>query len=298
VLKASPFIVCEFISGGRAVVRPAATGLGTAFFRLYLLEALVETPARPAALLAAIAAEHLPLASGGFSRALQALLDGGYLVPAPEGAVALTPLGAAERMAERERWRRVIPTAARLVGEEEATPRPAPAVAEAAAIRYRTAEVAESYLDRVLVTALRERLAQARDGGRAFVLVLGVADVDAPSEATRRAMVHRVIRATLGGASTVFGGDSTAFRYGDAGVALVSPILGDAARCALLTALLRARMDELLGAMTASVRAFKGARWSVRCGGATWTPDIATSASLLRIAQDALEKDSALRPAA
>jgi hypothetical protein len=283
--------------GGRAVVRPAATGLGTAFFRLYLLEALVPSPSRPAALLAAIAGEQLPLASGGFSRALQGLLDGGYLVPAPEGAVALTPLGAAERIAERERWRRIIPTAARLVGDPDPAPRPA-ALAEAPAVRYRTAEVAESYLDRVLVSALRERLAQARDGGRAFTLVLGVADVDAPAEATRRAMVHRAIRATLGGATTIFGGDTSAFRYGHEGVALVSPILGDAARCASLTALLRARLDELLGAMTATVRAFRGARWHVRAGGATWSPEIATSAALLRLAQDALEHDEERRLAA
>src|SRR5439155_1100637 len=106
------------------VVRPAATGLATAFYRLYLLDALAPEPARPTTLLAKIAAEQLPLASGGFSRALQALLDGGYLAPAAEGAVALTPLGAAERMAERERWRKVLPTAARLLSEE-ITPRPA-----------------------------------------------------------------------------------------------------------------------------------------------------------------------------
>lgn len=280
------------------MVRPAATGLGTAFFRLYLLEALVAAPSRPAALMAAIAGERLPLSSGGFSRALQALLDGGYLVPAPEGAVALTPLGAAERMAERERWRRIIPTASRLVGDPDPAPRPSPAMAEPAAVRYRTAEVAESYLDRVLVTALRERLAQARDGGRAFALVLGVVDVDAPSEATRRAMVHRAIRATLGGASTIFGGDTSAYRYGNEGVALVAPILGDAARCALLTTLVRARLDELLGAMTATVRAFRGARWRVRAGGATWSREIATSAALLRIAQDALTDDDLRRAAA
>src|ERR1700716_1382013 len=73
-----------------ALVRPAATGLATAFYRLYLLDALATEPARPAALLARIAAERLPLSSGGFSRALQALLEGGYLVAASEGAVALT----------------------------------------------------------------------------------------------------------------------------------------------------------------------------------------------------------------
>ena len=280
------------------MVRPAATGLATAFYRLYLLEALVGAPARPASLLASVAGERLPLSSGGFSRALQSLLEGGYLVPAPEGAVALTPLGAAERMAERERWRRVIPTAVRLIGDDEAVPRPAPVIAEAPAVRYRTAEVAEAYLDRVLVAALRERLAQARDGGRAFALVLGVVDVDANSEATRRAMVHRTIRATLGGGTTIFGGDTSSFRYGDAGVAVVAPILADAARGAQLSALVRARMDELLRAMTASVRAFSGARWNVRSGEATWLPDIATSGILLRIAQDALAKDQTLSPAA
>ncbi len=184
------------------MVRPAATGLATAFYRFYLLDALAAAPARPAKLLATIAAERLPLASGAYGRALQSLLEGGHLVPASEGAVALTPLGAAERMAERERWRAVIPTVLRLLGDDEPAPRRAMVVAEAPAVEYRTAPVAESYLDRVLVAALRERVAQARDGGRAFALVLGVADVDAPTEATRRAMVHRAIRATLGGSAT------------------------------------------------------------------------------------------------
>lgn len=279
------------------MVRPAATGLATAFYRLFLLDALATEPARPAALLARIAAERLPLASGGFSRALQGLLEGGYLVPANEGAVALTALGAAERMAERERWRRVIPSVARLVGENDVVPRPAPVVAEAT-VRYRTAEVAEAYLDRVLVSALRERLAQARDGGRAFALVLGVVDLDALSEATRRAMVHRTIRATLGGSTTIFGGDTAAFRYGDAGVALVTPILGDAARGSQIAALLRARMDELLRAMSATVRAFHGTRWNVRVGTATWSAQIAASGALLRIAQDALANDGRMREVA
>jgi len=276
------------------LVRPAATGLATAFYRLYLLDSLATEPARPGTLLAKVAAERLPLSSGGFSRALQSLLEGGYLVPAREGAVALTALGAAERMAERERWMRVIPTVARLIGEDDAAPRQAPVIAEAPAVRYRSAEVAESYLDRVLIGALRERLAQARDGGRAFALILGVVDVDAPAEATRRAIVHRTIRATLGGSTTIFGGDTSAFRYGDAGVAIIAPILDDARRGARVAALVRARMDELLQAMTASVRAFHGARWQVRGGEATWSMEIATSASLLRTAQDALERDGAI----
>jgi len=280
------------------VVRPTATGLATAFYRLYLLEALASTTARPATLLAAISSERLPLASGAYGRALQSLLEGGHLVPAPEAAVALTPLGAAERLAERERWRAILPTVLRLIAEEEPGPRPAPVVAEAPAVMYRTAAVAESYLDRVLVTALRQCVADARDGGRAFALVLGVADVDASSEATRRAIVHRCIRATLGGASTLFGGDANAYRYGDAGVALVAPIVGNEGRGAHIATLLRARLDELLRTMTMSVRAFAGTRWHVRVGHAMWTSDLVTSGAVLRIAQDALARDAEQRSAA
>jgi hypothetical protein len=280
------------------MVRPLATGLATAFYRLYLLDALASAPARPATLLAAIAGEHLPLANGAFGRALQSLLDGGYLVPAPEAAVALTALGAAERVAEQARWRAVIPTILRLVNEPDPQPRPAPAIAEASTVAYRSAAVAESYLDRVLVGALRERVAQARDGGRAFALVLGVADVDASTEATRRAIVHRCIRATLGGASVLFGGDTSAFRYGDSGVAVIAPIVGDERRGARIATVLRARLDELLRTMSTSVRAFAGARWNVRAGAATWTTDLVTTGAVLRSAQDALASDGSRRPAA
>ena len=281
------------------MVRPSSTGLATAFYRLYLLESLASATARPATLLAAISTERLPLASGAFGRALQSLLEGGHLVPAAEAAVALTALGAAERMAERERWRAVIPTVLRLIAEPEPGPRPAPVIAEAPAVAYRTAAVAEAYLDRVLVGALRECVATARDGGRAFTLILGVADVDASSEATRRAIVHRCIRATLGGASSLFGGDASAFRYGDSGVALVAPILGDERRGTRIATLLRARLDELLRTMTVSVRAFAGTRWHVRVGHATWSADLVTSGAVLRIAQDELARDDAeRRPAA
>ena len=69
------------------MIRPSATGLATAFYRLYLLDSLASAPARPATLLATIAGERLPLANGAFGRALQSLLEGGYLVPAPEAAV-------------------------------------------------------------------------------------------------------------------------------------------------------------------------------------------------------------------
>jgi len=61
------------------VVRPSATGLATAFYRLYLLESLASTTARPASLLATSGAERLPLASGALGRAPQSLLEGGHL---------------------------------------------------------------------------------------------------------------------------------------------------------------------------------------------------------------------------
>ena len=272
------------------MVRPAATGLATAFFRLYLLDALAVGPARPAALLAAIAAERLPFASGAFGRALQSLLEGGYVTPAQSANVALTPLGAAERVAERERWSAVVPTLLRLLGDS--SPRAAPVIAEAAAPVYRAVPVAEAYLDRVLVAHVRERIATARDGGPGCAVALGQLSVDGVAEATRRAMVHRAIRATLGGSATLLGGDVSAYRYGDSGVAIVVPVGADRARGERVALLLRTRLDELLRTMTATVRAFGQARWAVHVGSATWSEEIATSAVLLRGAQDALERDA------
>src|SRR5437762_9084149 len=214
---------CAF---GGEMVRPSATGLATAFFRLYLLETLVSGPARPAALLAAIAAERLPFASGAFGRALQSLIEGGYLAPASAATVCLTALGAAERTAERERWSEMLPTLIRLLGNTE--PRPFPIVAEVPPPRERP--VAEAYLDRVLVASVRERIAAARDGGPAFAVVLAQVDVDAVGEATRRAMVHRAIRATLGATATLFGGDVSAYRYGECGVAAIAPVAPESDR--------------------------------------------------------------------
>ena len=105
------------------MVRPSATGLATAFYRLYLLEALASTTARPATLLAAISAERLPLASGAFGRALQSLLEGGHLVPAPEAArMAVTQRPATqealtEPSGERSLWREV--PSRFVIGEED-----------------------------------------------------------------------------------------------------------------------------------------------------------------------------------
>jgi hypothetical protein len=276
------------------MVRPSATGLATAFFRLYLLESLATGAARPAALLAAIAAERLPFAAGAFGRALQSLVEGGYVAPAAGATVCLTALGAAERMAERERWSEMLPTLVRLLGDTE--PRPFPIAPEIAPPQARP--VADAYLDRVLVASVRERIAAARDGGPAFAVVLAQIDVDGVGEATRRAMVHRAIRATLGATATLLGGDTTAYRYGDSGVAVVAPAGRDTARGERLCTLVRARLDELLRTMTSTVRAFGAARWSVRAGAATWGDDVATTTVLLQRAEEALSMDGDRRDAA
>src|SRR5260221_695321 len=117
-------VAAEPSSSGRA------TGLATAFFRFYLLDTLSTGPGRPASILARASAEKLPFATGAFARALQSLLEGGHLTPAPEGTVALTALGAAERMQERERWTAVMPAGMRILGD--IAPRPAPVIAEPA----------------------------------------------------------------------------------------------------------------------------------------------------------------------
>ncbi|HEX9495080.1 MAG TPA: hypothetical protein VGA38_04925 [Candidatus Limnocylindria bacterium] len=276
-------------------VRPASTGLATAFFRFYLLDALSSAPARPASLLARVAAEKLPFATGAFGRALQSLLEGGHLVPARDGLVALTALGAAERMVERERWTAVMPSVMRLLGD--VAPRPAPAIAEPFMPIYR-AKVADAYQERVLVAYVRDRVASAREGGRPFCVALVAIGIDHQNEATRRAMVHRTIRASLGGATTLFGGDVTAFRYGDEGIAIVAPCGNDPQREARLTTLARARVDELVRSMSSSVRAFHGATWHVHAGAATWTSEIGTTGALLRAAEDALGADGETTTAA
>jgi GGDEF domain-containing protein len=286
--------LCVTTIGGEPTVRPTATGLATAFFRLYLLESLAAGQARPAALLAAIAAERLPFAAGAFGRALQSLVEGGYLAPGAAATVCLTALGAAERMAERERWSAMLPTLVRLLGDAE--PRPFPVIAEALPPRERP--VAEAYLDRVLVASVRERIAAARDGGPAFAVVLAQLDVDGVGESTRRAMVHRAIRATLGATATLFGGDVSAYRYGDSGVAALAPEGRDSARADRLCVLVRARLDELMRTMTSTVRAFGSARWNVRAGSATWSEDIGTTTLLLRQAEQALSMDGDRRDAA
>lgn len=265
--------------------RLAATGLATAFFRLFILDALAAGPARPNLLLLRITGERLPFAPGAFSRAMQSLLENGHLQPAPHGAVALTALGAAERVEELSRWRAAMPTVARLIGESGVRAAPVPSGAPAPRSEAR---VADDYLDRVLVATIRERMADARDGGRPFVVVLGAVDLDHPSIAHQRAMVHRAIRATLGAAATLFGSDVDAYRYGETGVALLAPVAGDPDRARHLADRLRSRLDELIRTMAATVRAFGGARWEVRTGSVTWTLEHVTTAALLHVAQDEL----------
>lgn len=272
------------------MLRPASTGLATAFFRFYLLDTLSSAPARPASLLARVAAEKLPFATGAFGRALQSLLEGGHLTPAREGMVALTALGAAERMAERERWSAVMPSVMRLLGD--VAPRPAPVIAETVPM-YR-AKVADAYAERVLVAYVRDRVASAREGGRSFCVVLVAIGIEHANEATRRAMLHRAIRASLGGATTLFGGDVSAFRYGDEGIALVAPRPDEVQ----LATLARARIDELVRSMTTTVRAFHGTRWHVHAGGAGWTAEIGTTGALLRAAEDSLRADGEATTAA
>lgn len=269
--------------------RLSATGLATAFCRLFILESLAGAPARPNLLLLKMTAEGLPFAPGAFSRALQSLLENGHLQPAPHGAVALTALGIRERVEETARWRAVMPTVARLVGESEA--RAAPPLPEPPAPR-REARVADEYLDRVLVATIRSRIASARDGGPAPILALGVIDLEHPLVAHQRAMTHRAIRATLGAAATLFGADVDAFRYGESGVALLAPG-GDGERSARLALLLRTRLDELLRTMSQTVRVFRGAQWRVRAGAALWSDALATSGALLQRAQDELAEDGA-----
>ncbi|HEV8536633.1 MAG TPA: hypothetical protein VGR87_13095 [Candidatus Limnocylindria bacterium] len=292
-LKAAPFPLPRTIEGEQ-LVRAAATGLATAFFRFYLLERLTAGPARPAGLLAAIAAERLPFATGAFGRALQSLLEGGYVAPAAAATVTLTALGAAERVEERERWAAMLPTLTRMLGETSAGPHPV--ISETPAPR--PTPVADAYLDRVLVASVRERIAAARDDGPTFAVVLAQLDVEGVAEATRRAMVHRAIRATLGATATLLGGDVAAYRYGDAGVAAIAPVGRDPARGERLAALTRARLDELLRTMTSTVRAFGAARWNVRAGSATWGEDLRTSTMLLRRAGTALAADGDRRDAA
>ena len=188
----------------------------------------------------------------------------------------------------------MLPTLERLLGAAELRPFPVVAAPDPPRVR----PVAEAYLDRVLVASVRERIAAARDGGPLFAVVLAQIDVDGVGEATRRAMVHRAIRAILGATGTLLGGDVSAFRYGESGVAVLAPTGRDPDRAGRLAALVRSRLDELLQTMTTTVRAFASARWTARAGAATWADEVATTTLLLRAAETSLADDSPRRDAA
>jgi hypothetical protein len=102
----------------------------------------------------------------------------------------------------------------------------------------------------------------------------------------------------LGGSATLFGGDTSPYRYGDSGVAVIAPIGRDVGRADRLRTLVRTRLDELMRTMTTTVRAFAGARWLVRAGVAIWTENVATTTVLLRQAEASLSEDCDRRDAA
>jgi hypothetical protein len=267
----------------------SGTGLATAFYRFYILDALERGPARAASLLAALHAREgvLPLPAGGFSRALQQLLDAGLVGPGPEGAMQLTAFGARERESQRALWQQLIGVASRVLAGD--APTGEAAGADDWPVELRSGErVAEGYRERVVVAELRDALRAARDDGRRFSLFLGQLSVAHGQPARAKAMVHRALRETLREARAVFGADASALRYGMSGVALICRGDGNSG-----AELLRARLTESLATMVAGVRAYAGARYGVRVGGAAWTPAISTSQHMLRLAEEALARDDA-----
>lgn len=269
-------------------------GLATAFYRLYILHGL-EQPARPAALLAALHAREgaLPLPSGGFSRAVQQLLDTGLIAAAPAGALQLTAFGRREREAQRIVWERLVGIVGRLLAGELPAPEPPPSGGVPLAIPSGE-RVADGYRERVVVAELREAIRRAREGGEPPALVLALIAVAHAQPVRAKAMLHRALRETLGSARSTFGGHVIALRYGTHGVALLGPERSAEAQAELL----RARLSESLAAMTATVHTFAGARHAVRVGVGRWTPAVLTSAQLLRLAEDALVDDGQTRSAA
>ncbi len=268
-------------------------GLATAFFRLYILHALERAPARPAAVLASLHSREgaLPLEGGTFSRALQQLLDTGFVVPAPDGALDLTPMGRREREAQRQVWQRVVAIVARLLAGELPTPEPP---SDGVALVPRTPEhVPDDYRERVVLAEIRDVARRARDRDEPFGVALAEIAVTHPQPVRARAMLQRTLRETLGRAASSFAPGTRALRYGPNGVCLVVP--GD--RVEAQAELLRARLLESLGAMSATVRAFAGARYAVRAAAARWTREVMTSGELLRLAETSLAADVGLRAA-
>ncbi len=273
---------------------PMSSALATAFYRLYILHAL-DQPARPAALLGALHSSEgaLPIPASGFSRAMAQLLDAGLLVAAPNGGVQLTPMGVRERTAQRVGWEQLVASVSRLLSGELPAPEP-PTGGGVLAPMPRAEPVADAYRERVVVAEVRNAIRRARDTGERFALVLGLVSVAHPEPARARAMLHRALRETLGSAPTLFGGDVLAARYGTHGLALLLPAADAATRAEIL----RARLAESLAAMCATVRAFACARHEVRLGLAQWSPEIVTSAHLLRLAEESLTAEASTASAA
>jgi len=111
-------------------------------------------------------------------------------------------------------------------------------------------------------------------------LVLATIELRHRPEAARRAMLLRAIRATIGSAHLIFGPDVDAYRCGESGIGLAVPEGLQPSRGAAIAPLLRARLEELLASMAATVRAFAGAEWSVRVGETNWSPDVTANEAL------------------
>lgn len=291
-----------------------STALAAAFFRLYILHAL-DSPARPVSLLTALHAREgaLPVPAGGFSRALQQLLDAGLIVAGPAGALQLTPMGERERQAQRTAWERLVAIVGRVLAGE--LPGPEPPTGGGAPLTMPRAEAAEScdpaaklgrvalgsgdgvasaaYRERVVVAEVRDAMRRARDDGRPFAVILACVSVAHPRPAAARAMLHRALRETLGTARATFGAGAVPLRYGANGVALIVPERDAAAQAELL----RARLAESLAAMRATVHAYAPARFAVRVGSVVWSPELVTSGEVLRLAEERLGT-AALEPSA
>lgn len=257
------------------------------------LDAL-DSPARPVSLLTALHAREgaLPVPAGGFSRALQQLLDAGLIVAGPAGALQLTPMGERERQAQHTAWERLVAIVGRVLAGDLPGPEP-PTGGGAPLTMPRPEPVAESYRERVVVAEVRDAMRRARDDGRTFAVILACVSVAHPRPAAARAMLHRALRDTLGTARATFGGGAVPLRYGVNGVALIVPERDAAAQAELL----RARLAESLAAMRATVHGYAPARFGVRVGSVVWSPELVTSGEVLRLAEERLGT-AALEPSA
>ena len=269
------------------------SGLARAFYRLFILHALEPGPQRPAAILAALHNTDgvLPLEGGTFTKAVSQLIDAGLVVPAELGAIAITPMGRRERDAQRVVWQRLLAIVNRLLAGD--VPQPQPPGDGGTSLPMLPDRTAELHRERVVIAEIRDVARRAREGGPRFAVVLADIAIAHSRPAVSVAMLQRSLRETIGRARSTFAADVSAHRYGASGVCLIVPgdeYIGTAE-------LLRARLFESLGAMQATVKGFRGARYAVRIGAARWTPDAATSGAVLRLAEAALSADSAVRAA-